>query len=427
MKNIISKFVLVIGLLVVAGAAQAENGSLKVTSFPSGALVIIDGVSTGKLTPMSVSLGIGDHNVTVTIPNSGWNPDTRTITIAAGNNDLSVTLLPTLTVGPQGPAGPQGATGPQGPVGPPGPAGTDGAVGATGPAGPQGPAGAPGPAGGAAPTPPPPAYSTNFLLSIDREPAVPVTVAGCFDKIIGVEYEDCYFTINAIPPGLAAWFNGQASGDPNVRRTLTLYELDNRLTVIGALEIRDVFLRELSISDFDATDTGFGQVSFVVVPEQLVAISPAPSPGAGQGLAFRRSNFQMVITHVDPAGTVITGVDPAGIASVSGLRVSWPKVLLETQTPPRHAYGYGRPVFNDIQIKALMNGGTISDLDTWGNQVLQGTAAPREGDLQLLDGNLVTVGHILFHDLLPATFSLIPAQQRLINLHVESFGLSTNP
>src|SRR5262245_52398791 len=39
------------------------------------------------------------------IPNSGWNPDIRTVTVITGNNDLSVTLLPIATTGPQGPQG----------------------------------------------------------------------------------------------------------------------------------------------------------------------------------------------------------------------------------------------------------------------------------------------------------------------------------
>src|SRR5262245_13679107 len=122
-------------------SAQSGNGSLKVTSFPSGANVAVDGVSTGKATPMSISLPVGDHQVVVFIPNSGWNPDTRTVTVNTGNNDLSVTLLPTLTAGPQGPQGAQGPQGPQGPQGDAGPQGPKGDQGAKGDAGPQGPAG----------------------------------------------------------------------------------------------------------------------------------------------------------------------------------------------------------------------------------------------------------------------------------------------
>ena len=57
----------IMAMLVVPAAAQ--NGALKVTSFPSGALVTIDGLSTGKVTPMSISLSVGDHGVTVSLPN----------------------------------------------------------------------------------------------------------------------------------------------------------------------------------------------------------------------------------------------------------------------------------------------------------------------------------------------------------------------
>jgi hypothetical protein len=110
---------LLIGFL---GATPVAAATLKVSSFPSGAQVSIDGVNTGKVTPMNISLAEGNHVVTVQIPGSGWSPDTRTVTIVAGNNDLSVTLLPVPTPGPQGPPGPPGAQGEQGEPGPPGPA-----------------------------------------------------------------------------------------------------------------------------------------------------------------------------------------------------------------------------------------------------------------------------------------------------------------
>lgn len=80
----------------------------------------------------------------VSIPNSGWNPDTRTVTIVSGNNDLSVTLLPAVTAGAQGPPGPAGPQGPTGPVGPQGQTGPAGQQGPPGSAGPQGPQGVPG-------------------------------------------------------------------------------------------------------------------------------------------------------------------------------------------------------------------------------------------------------------------------------------------
>jgi hypothetical protein len=76
----------------------------------------VDGVDTGKTTPMSISLSVTPaggtpHTVVVAIPNSGWLPATSLVTIDSGNNDLSVTLLPALTVGPPGPKGDKGDKG----------------------------------------------------------------------------------------------------------------------------------------------------------------------------------------------------------------------------------------------------------------------------------------------------------------------------
>lgn len=127
--------------------AQSGNGSLKVTSYPTGAVVLIDGVDTGKTTPMSESLTVGEHTVVVRVPNSGWNPDSRVVNVVSGNNDLSVTLLPTVTIGPQGPTGPAGPIGPPGPAGATGAQGPAGLQGLDGPAGPVGPVGPTGPAG----------------------------------------------------------------------------------------------------------------------------------------------------------------------------------------------------------------------------------------------------------------------------------------
>lgn len=152
-------FVLVGTLFLVPSkaGAQTKHGALKVSSFPSGANVSMDGKDTGKVTPMSMDVSVGWHKVMVSIPNSGWRADTRDVDVVSGNNDLSVTLLPVLTAGPMGPPGPKGDPGPAGPMGPQGPAGPQGpkgATGATGVAGPMGPQGAKGDTGAAGPAGP---------------------------------------------------------------------------------------------------------------------------------------------------------------------------------------------------------------------------------------------------------------------------------
>jgi hypothetical protein len=146
-------FVTVLALLVRPAGVQAQScpgsgsGSLKITSFPSGASVSVDGVNTGKTTPMSIALSADYHSVVVSIPNLGWMPDSRTVCIVSGNNDLSVTLLPTLTVGPPGPKGDKGDKGDRGDPGPPGLQGSKGDTGAPGDPGQTGPQGPPGPQG----------------------------------------------------------------------------------------------------------------------------------------------------------------------------------------------------------------------------------------------------------------------------------------
>jgi len=89
-------------LMIVVFFALCTNayaGSLKITSFPSGAKVIVDGIDTGKSTPMSISLLEGVHKVTVHIPGSGWSSDTSDVTIVSGDNYLGVTLAPMFASG----------------------------------------------------------------------------------------------------------------------------------------------------------------------------------------------------------------------------------------------------------------------------------------------------------------------------------------
>src|ERR1700674_5774059 len=125
----------VLFFMVLAGTwskVRAQDADLEVTSIPSGAHVSVDGIEMRKLTPMRVDVHVGTHEVKVYIPNSIWNPDTRTVNITRGDNDLRVILFPGTsggTPGQRGPSGPPGPAGPQGPAGPPGPAGATGAAG----------------------------------------------------------------------------------------------------------------------------------------------------------------------------------------------------------------------------------------------------------------------------------------------------------
>lgn len=126
---------------------RSHNAKLKVTSFPAGAYVSIDGVQMHKVTPMTAEVEVGQHQVRVFAPGSGWNADTQTLQLVQGDNELNLTLIPTVTVGPPGPQGPVGFSGAPGPAGSQGPKGATGATGPAGPLGPSGPQGSAGPSG----------------------------------------------------------------------------------------------------------------------------------------------------------------------------------------------------------------------------------------------------------------------------------------
>ena len=438
---------MLIGVVVVAASvvltsysALAANGVLKVTSFPTGAAVKVDGVDTGKVTPASVSLGEGDHIVTVYIPNSGWSPDTRTVTIVPGNNDLSVTLLPVLTTGPQGPTGPQGATGPQGPTGAQGSTGPQGATGAHGPTGAkgdtgapggtgsqgmqglqgpqgvQGPTGAqgpPGPVGSALPPPPPLAYTGNFSLEIHGPGSSGFALksfAGCFDKIIGVEYEDCYFSVNSFEPELVQWLNDTAHG-VNLTRDLSIVQRAADGSAVSEASLTQAFLRDFKISDFDTSDPSDGSLEFVVVPQSIQSGSDPIRPPSD---AFQKHLFRVTLD----------GVTVNAIAKIRGIHMAVPKIPIDPPVFNRRRFEPGTPVFDDIVIE--MNASAASGFQSWVDEVISGEPHPeRDADIAALNGRGDPVGTVNLFDLVPAAFPPFNTgfSRRTIILHLGRFEL----
>ena len=425
--------VLVVILAVIPAAGQ--SGVLKVTSFPSGAAVVVDDVPTGKVTPMTVSLPIGDHSVTVTLSNSGWQADTRTVTIVAGNNDLSVTLLPALTEGPPGPPGPagaqgipgiqgiQGVPGAQGPPGPPGPPGEKGEQGDKGDTGDQGPPGAMGPPGppGAAiavQAPIPPAYSGMFALEVRGDVVFLEEFRGCYEKVIGGQLEDCYLTFRVLAPELLDWIRDSLLGDADFRREAAVYALDSvTFDIVGSLNIQDGFIRDVAVSEFDAGGGDAGTVTLVVVPGQLQAGSPSGSLGnVVNSPAFREFNFSIAID-----GT------PFNSASrVSSVRASFP--LIQTAGGQ---YMPGAPVFDDLEVDVAAGGAgagpVLTFLDGWVNVVRQGAVDPRlNGEILLRNAQDSVVGKIRLFELVPIAFPQFGAtrNQRTILLDLGRFEIT---
>jgi len=379
----------------------------------------VDNVSTGKVTPMSVSLPVGDHTVTVAIPGSGWQADTRTVSIVSGNNDLSVTLLPTVTQGPPGPPGPKGDKGDKGDKGEPGVAGAPGAKGdkgdpgEPGAAGPSGPAGPPGPPGTGVVAGPtlPPKYAGNFVLEIGNTLVGLTEFRGCYEKVLGGALEHCYLTFRVLAPALLEWIDDHILGTGDFQRDVTVYSLDSMFEVASALQIRHAFIRDFEVSPFDAVSNGFGTLTLIVVPEEIQAQGAGgPLAGSLNTPTFRNFNFSL---QVDTEGLSHT-------ARISRLHVAFPVIAV--------AGGHfmpGAPVFDDLEVETGVADAVY--LDAWANVVRQGGVDPRrDGEIVLRNTAGNPIGRVRLFELVPVAFPAFgtTANTRTLLLSLERFVIA---
>jgi hypothetical protein len=347
---------------------------------------------------------------------------------------LSVTLLPVLTVGPQGPQGvpgpqgaqgiqgipgamgpigPQGPQGPQGekgetgaagPQGPQGETGPAGAIGAQGPAGAQGPQGPAGPAGASAlPSVPPPPYSGEYALSIGTGESIPLnSFAGCFEKQVGVEYEDCHITTRELTPALLDWLQDSMSG-ANIQRNLVVYQLDFTSRVTASMQINSAFVREFSLSELEGSSKSPVAFTFVVVPQAIIVNHNATGmPPMGPTSKFLlASNFRFTIDNVNDNG----------IRSLSAIRMTWPKIEQQVVAHSgRRQFLPGPPAVEPVTITlSASGGGTAQDLDQWMAQVANGTGTPRNAVLELLNPTLTQTAYtVQMSNVFPVQFLPFP-------------------
>lgn len=100
-------------MIVSLGAQAAVRGTLRVSSFPPGAEVWIDGTFTGKTTPAILLIATGEHLVMAKAPDAGWAPAQKSVVVESGVNAVSLTLVPQGVQGPPGPPGPPGEVVPE--------------------------------------------------------------------------------------------------------------------------------------------------------------------------------------------------------------------------------------------------------------------------------------------------------------------------
>jgi hypothetical protein len=244
--------------------------------------------------------------------------------------------------------------------------------------------------------------------------------AGCFDKIIGVEYEDCYFTIHQLPgDDLRQWFNQSLDNtSPSApRRNLKVIQTALNGDVIAAIDVHDAFLRELTVSDFVGSEHSGGSISFVVVPDAITNSSGGSSGIGAQAKTFLKSSFRMEITNVNGNR----------VGSIDGIRAFWSKDALNFGGGGggRRHFQPGQASFDDLEVAVGTSGGsTAADLDDWVAEMATSTNVERNGTLHILESSLQQdLGRIDFVHLVPVYFPAFftGANQRTIILHVGGF------
>lgn len=76
-------------------ATVTAEGTLVITSEPAGAAVVVDGESSGAVTPAEVTVAPGDHEVALAL--SGYELSTQSVTVAAGARaevTIALTVMP---------------------------------------------------------------------------------------------------------------------------------------------------------------------------------------------------------------------------------------------------------------------------------------------------------------------------------------------
>ncbi len=290
-------------------------------------------------------------------------------------------------IGPTGPQGLDGAIGPQGSTGIAGANGTNGATGATGPQGPSGVAGPTGatgargpagPAGTAVASNPPAPYGGRFTLEFDgvSDAVVLSSFGGCYEKWLGIEYEDCTFSTRVLAQSVFGWLNDTVSGG-NPRRDLTVNEINDVGVVASRTRIGGGFLSDFTVSDFDATSADWVTLSFTVVPSSIEALTSGVPKGVAGPSPLRRNHFSVV------AGSTIL----SATARVVGIHLSAPK---EPGTPVRGRLQFvpGTPSFEQLRLDVggtSGGGATATYLSSWAGSVAAGAPDQRSIDVRIYD------------------------------------------
>ena len=164
--------------------------------------------------------------------------------------------------------------------------------------------------------------------------------AGCFEKQVGVEYEDCYFKVEGLHPELLQWLDGTLNGS-NPERDFSVVQMNPASSTqsIASVNVQDAFLSEIRIGDYDGNSRDPGSISFVAVPESVDRVVTGGFSNADTLTRFGSANYRLELEEAS-----ITGV-----VALKGLVMTAEKI--PDALGGRVVYSQGPFTFNDFTVE----------------------------------------------------------------------------
>ena len=203
--------------------------------------------------------------------------------------------------------------------------------------------------------------------------------------------------------------------DGSVRRDFAVVSYTpGNFSLISRLEVHGAFIRDVSVSAFDAASQAVGSITLILVPSSIEAGSGGGAINTVNSPLFRENLFSFEVA----------GQPLQHVAAVSSLHVSFGKIA-DMPMGNYRQYLPGQPVFDSLQLEVASGSTSATYLQTWVSSVAGGNPR-RDGAITLLNQASSPFGHISLFEMIPITFHPFSTSpnRRTLFLEVGRFEVS---
>jgi hypothetical protein len=219
---------------------------------------------------------------------------------------------------------------------------------------------------------------------------------------------------------LLDWLNDTVANNVATPPTLKIYALHPQTFDPATLvTIQNGFLREFAVTTLDGASHDLGELSFVVVPGNIIIDNNPPTsfPINKPSGTFLASNFKLAIE-----GTQLNFT-----RSIAGLKMTWAKVAVPPSgASSHHQFSQGAMTASTITLSEGEQ--HASYFESWVNGTAAGTEQPRTGAIDIYNAALSSVqATIVINGMVPlqylpfSTGSSATVLSRTLNLSMTQF------